>query len=113
MNYKRILGIVIFLCGVALVIISVYIKNQVDEGKLKIAKAEKQVEGGKKIFSLNPVTKEVGKKVVIDPAERKIAKGKQDVNYYERMSGRLMIIGIVCGALGVLVFLFGKKKRSS
>lgn len=110
MNYKRILGIVLFLCGVALVVISIYIKNQVEEGKLKIAKAEKQVEGGKKLFSLNPVSKEVGKKVIIDPAERKIAKGKKDVNYYERMSNRLMVIGIICGALGIGVFFLVKRK---
>jgi len=111
MNYKRILGIVIFLCGVALVIVSIYIKNQVDAGKLKISRAEKQVEGGKKLFSLNPVSKEVGKKIVIDPAERKIAKGKQDVNYYEKISNRLMTIGIICGALGFILFLFAKKKQ--
>jgi len=111
MNYKRILGIVFFLSGVALVVVSIYIKNQVDEGKMKISRAEKQVEGGKKLFSLNPVSKEVGKKIIIDPAERKIAKGKHDVNYYDRLSNWLMIIGIVCGALGIIVFIFAKKKQ--
>jgi hypothetical protein len=111
LSYKKIIGLVFFLCGVALIVISFYIKNEVSEGKMKISRAEKQVEGGKKLFSLNPVTEEVGKGV-FSSAEKKIGKGKRDVAYYESLSNSLLIIGIVLIIFGILVFFIGGKKRN-
>ena len=114
MKARKIIGIILFILGVIGYFFSDYIQKQVEEGKIKIAQAEKTVEQGNKIFSLNPVTKEIGKGLS-KPAEKKIAQGKEDVQYYEGISSWLKIGGIIAGIVGIVLFFFsfGKKKRNA
>ncbi len=112
MGTLRIIGIVILLGGVAMLGFSSYIKHRVEEGKTEIAGAEKSVDQGNQLFSLNPVAKEIGKGLS-GMAEKKINKGKQDVAEYEELAGWLQIGGIIAIVLGALVVIFGKKRRFS
>jgi hypothetical protein len=114
MKYLRILGILILLAGVASILFSNYITSQVSEGKAQIASGEKKVNQGKQLFSLNPVSKEVGKGLT-QSADKKIEEGKQKVSYYENLAQQLQmggIIGCVVGA-GIFIasFLGSNKKR--
>jgi hypothetical protein len=60
---RKILGAVLFLIGVALICVSLYIRREVEQGKMQIADAQEKVDEGTRLFSFNPVTKEVGKGV--------------------------------------------------
>lgn len=115
MNYKKIIGIILIVVGVAMIFVSNYIIDQVNEGKLKISKAEKQVQQGKSLFSLTPITKAIGDKAA-SSAERKIDAGKAQVSEYEELAGTLHMGGIILIVAGVGVFALGflsqkKKKR--
>jgi hypothetical protein len=111
MNVKRVLGFILLVGGIVLMLFSNYILNQVAEGKEKISNAESQVQRGNSLFSLNPVSKEVGKGIM-GGAQNKIDIGKQQVGYYEDLAGKMHMGGIAAIALGlVLIFLSFKKKR--
>ena len=60
MLWKKLVGGVVFICGVFLFLLSNYISEQVLIGQKKIDKAQGQVNTGKKLFSLSPYTKGVG-----------------------------------------------------
>ena len=77
MNGKRILGILILLCGIAMILGSVYIKQRVAEGKMQISSAQNKVNQGNSLFSLNPVSKEIGKGVTGSAQKRSIAQTKK------------------------------------
>lgn len=109
---KRILGVVLILGGVALMLFSNYILNQVAEGKEKISNAETQVQRGNSLFSMNPVAKEVGKGLT-NGVQKKIDAGKQQVGYYEELAGKMRMGGIGAIVLGLVLVLlsFQKKKK--
>ena len=113
-NIKKIVGVVLCVLGIAGIIVSNYISNQVAEGKLKIAKGQSQVDQGKRLFSLSPATKEMGKGMT-DSAQRKIDAGKGQVQDYETIARELEIGGIILIVAGAVVFLLGcghkEKKR--
>lgn len=110
--YKwKIFGIGIALIGVMSLIGSMYIKQQVEEGKGKVGKAEKKIEQGKTLFSLSPATKEVGKGIS-GAAEKKIGEANEQIAYYSRLANQLQIGGIIFLILGGgMVFIATKKKR--
>ena len=112
MSIKRILGILICIAGVVLILISNNIKGQIAEGNLKISNAESQVNQGQSLFGLNPITKEIGQRAVIDPAQQKINAGKAEVAEYTILANRLMIGGIILCVVGfgIAVIPFGMKK---
>ena len=107
---KRIAGVIVLVLGACMIWGSMYIQKQVDEGKIQISSAEKKVEQGNQLFSLNPIAKEVGKGLS-GSAEKKIDAGKQEVQKYEQMASWLKIGGIAVGALGILIILFGRKRQ--
>ena len=84
---KRILGIILAILGVSLLISSFYIKSQISSGREEISDAEKKLNIGKKLFSLNPITKEAGKDLSA-PIERKIEAGSEKANRYEMIATR-------------------------
>ena len=110
MNSKKALGLIVAVIGVGLIFVSNYVQIQVDEGKVKIRRAERQVGQGQGLLSLDPLTKQFGN-AITRGAERKIDEGKQEVEKYEVIAGRLQIAGIILIAGGILLFFFGHKKR--
>ncbi len=113
MNLKRIIGIAVCIGGIVLILISNYIKSQVEEGKEEISDAESKVQRGKTLFGLNPYTEAIGQKIIFDPAEKKIDTGKQEISSYEAKASQFMIAGIIVIVVGIGIILipFGRKKR--
>lgn len=111
----RILGIVVFLAGVVMIGASQYIKKEVIKGREQIASGEKSVKQGKALFGLNPVSEQVGDAALFDPAEKKIAAGKQEADAYARLADNLQIGGVVAIIVGILLiaYSFRKKKKST
>ncbi len=109
MKFKRILGTVFLIVGIALIGTSFYIKGQVEDGKLKINKAQGQVDQGSSLFNQNPITKQVGKGLT-KGAQKKIDAGKDEVSYYEQVAGWTKIGGIVFIVLGLGTLFFSRKR---
>lgn len=110
MSWKRIVGIIFILGGIALLLISKYITEQVEDGKKQISSAQKKVDQGSTLFSLSPYTKGVGEELT-GSAQKKIDAGKQEVAYYEAVAGQLKVGGIACLVVGGILFIFGRKAK--
>ena len=107
-NWKKSLGIALCLGGILLIGISNYTQIQINEGKLEISTAQSQVNKGKSLFSLDPMTKKMGN-VVLSGAQKQIDEGKMEINRYEEMAGRLQIIGSLMILVGLIYFVLGRK----
>lgn len=110
MNTKRILGVIIVIIGIAMLFSSIYIKNKVLAGRQQISEAQSNVKQGSNILSLNPVSKEVGN-VLMQGAQSQIDEGKRKADYYAQVAMWLKMSGIILIILGLLVVIFGKKKK--
>lgn len=110
MKAKLIAGIVIIVLGIIAIAFSVYIKNEVEAGKVKISSAQSSVDTGKSLFNLSPATKPFGE-VITGSAQDKIDQGRQDVAKYEMISNWLMGIGIALIIIGIIVVLTGFRKK--
>jgi hypothetical protein len=110
MNGKRVFGFVVLIGGIVLMVLSSYIKTQVEQGKMDIASGQEKVDMGNSLFSLNPVTKELGKGVT-SSAQNRINQGRLDVTEYEMIAGWLKVGGIVLIVLGAAVVVFGRSKK--
>ena len=113
MKTKKILGFLALIIGIAMICISNYITTQIKEGKLKIARAQKQVDKGSGLFNANPITKEIGKGVT-GGAQKKIDAGRQMVANYEVIAHRLQVGGIIIAIVGaglVILGFTGKEKK--
>jgi hypothetical protein len=110
MNMKRILGIIVFIAGLAAILTASYIKKQVEEGKWQISSAQQKVDTANSLFSLNPTTKQVGKGLTA-PAQGKINEGQSQVAYYESVEGWLKIGGAVLMVIGAGLVIFGGRKK--
>lgn len=111
MGIRRILGILILLAGLFGIGFSSYINNQVAQGQEQIASAQKKVDTGSKLSSLNPITKEIGKGVT-GAVQEKIDEGQQEVDYYADMAQKLKISGIALSIGGLVLLLIPRKKKS-
>ena len=109
MNKKQILGVTILIVGVVLIFISRYIMGQVEEGNRKISSAKKTVEQGNSLFSMNPVSKEIGKGLT-SGAEHKIRSGEEEIAYYTSLAKICKIGGILLIITGAGVVLFCRKR---
>ena len=114
MNFKRIIGILVAIAGVAMICISYYIQNQVEAGKIELSSGEQKVNQGKALFGLNPYSKAVGNKVIFNSADQKISAGKEEIAYYEMLEQRFWIGGLIATAVGILIIVvpFGRNKRT-
>lgn len=108
---KTIIAVVIVLLGIAMVGGAIYIKNQVAQGKLQVSSAERQVQQGKSLFSLNPVTQEIGGQIT-KSADRKIDNAKGELSYYANMAQNLQVGGIILIVLGVVFYIFVARSKS-
>jgi hypothetical protein len=109
MNSKKTLGIVLLIGGIAMLVASNYIKGEVAEGRMKIDRAQRQVDTGSKLFSNNPISQEVGK-TITGGAQRKINEANQEAGYYGTMAGQLQIGGIILIVAGAAIFFLWKRK---
>jgi uncharacterized protein YjeT (DUF2065 family) len=109
-NIRRALGILIIIGGIVLFGISQYIKGQVEEGKMKISNAEKKIEQGNKLFSFNPISKQVGQQIT-GSAQKKINEGKEEVDYYTQLANQLQIGGYILMIVGLVIVLIPKKTK--
>lgn len=109
---KKVIGIIVIIAGIAALIFSSYIKKQVEEGKSQIGSAQKKVNQGNSLFSLNPVAKEVGQGIT-GSAQKKINAGTQEVAQYEEIAKWLQICGIIVIVLGAGVLFLKKKDKSA
>ncbi len=127
MTFLRALGILLLLSSGVLYFASRYIAHEVAEGQRQIDEGQRQVDEGQgkvntlnSAFSLHPVAKDVGKKVITDPAQKKIDAGKQQIHegqleiaHYSAMIKPLEYGAIACLILGVLLILFGGRKKTA
>jgi len=109
MNVKKIAGIILLISGIAMILFSVYITNQVAEGKAKISNAQNTVDKGSSLFSTNPISKQIGK-VFMNSAQSQIDAGQSQIVYYEGLSGWLLVGGIGFIVLGGSALLFLRKQ---
>jgi hypothetical protein len=110
MSFKKILSILILISGIALIAVSSYIKTQVEEGKYKVDKAQKQVNAGRRVFSVFPETKEIGK-AATDSAQKKINQANQEIGQYANLVTWLKIGGISLIVIGAGTFFIFRKKK--
>jgi hypothetical protein len=111
MNFKRVLGIIILIIGLVGLGFSYYITQQVNEGKIQVESAQSSVDKGNSLLSLNRVSKEVGQKVLTDPAQKKINEGQMTIAQYEKMASWLQIGGIIFIVLGLALIIFGRNRK--
>jgi hypothetical protein len=110
-NFKRILGIVICLCGLALIGASFYIHNQVAEGRGQIAAGQQKIDRTNKLFSITPQTKDVGSTLTKSGQER-VNAGTMEADQYEALANKLQIAGIALVIVGAgIAILCGRRKR--
>ncbi len=111
MNRKRICGIVVFICGLALIGGANYIETQVNQGRSQINSAQKSVDRGNSLFSLSPATKGVGQ-AITGGAQKKIDEGRREVAQYSQLASSLQIGGIILLVVGAGIVLFSWKKKA-
>ncbi|NGX56739.1 MAG: hypothetical protein K1060chlam5_00985 [Candidatus Anoxychlamydiales bacterium] len=107
---KRIFAIILVILGVASLVVSFYIKGEVRKGRGEIKSAQEKVDMGKKLFSINPYTKEVGKGLT-SGIERKIKEGKVKADTYEAISNWLLAGGIIFIFIGGALIIIRKKSK--
>ena len=110
MKVKLTIGIIILILGAGSIGCSLYIKNEVVEGKRQIASGQQKVDSARGLFSLTPETEAVGG-ALTGSAQRQIDQGRKDVAYYKRIAGWLMKLGIALGVIGLIVIFISFKKK--
>lgn len=109
MGLKKYFSAIVFLVGILMVGGSFYIKKQVAEGKIQVSDAERSVRQGKALFSLNPVSKQIGEGLTRS-ADRKIASAKDEIQYYTNLAQLLLVGGIVLIVVGAGMFVLKRKR---
>ena len=115
MKGKIILGCILICLSFALGAGSNYLGNQIGLGKVKVEKAQKNVDLGNQILSQNEYSKEIGG-VFTDKVQKKIDKGNQDIQKYEAIYNYMRYSMWISGAFGcflVIIGILNKKKKSS
>lgn len=109
MDFRRILGTILILLGVAAILTSVYIDKEVEKGRGQISSAQNQVDQGKKVMGLVPNSKPIGN-IITGSAQGKIDAGKRDVAKYEKISNQLFYVGIALVVIGFILVIIRKKR---
>jgi len=114
MWFVRIFGLIAFICGVGLFMVSVYIKGQVIAGRGQISDAQDKVDVGTSIFSLNKNTKPVGDEIS-SGANKKLDEKRSEANQYDTIANQTKIAGIVlmmAGGAAVAYALIKKRSKN-
>lgn len=107
---RKIIAVCLLLIGIGAIGASIYIEREVAAGRMKIQKAEKVLEQGDQLFSLNPVTKEIGKGIK-QSADKKLGEGKELISQYTTLAHRLKIGGWIAAVVGVVLFFVPQRKK--
>ena len=111
MNIKKYLGIILLVIGLGCISFSVYIKEQVEQGRNEISEGQKTVDQTKSLFSLSPYTKPIGEGLA-NAGQTKIDAGAMQADQYEKIAQYLKISGIILViASGITFFCFSKKNH--
>ncbi len=112
MNCKRIIGIILIICGVGLYIAGSYVAGEVAQGRKKISSAQKSVNQLRGLTNLSPITKDAGD-LATGSAQKKIDAGRYKANTYQVLAGWLHGVGIAIFVIGIiiLVWSFFRKKN--
>lgn len=109
---KKAFSILLILLGIASYSGSIYIDNQLSAGKLKLKKAEKNLNKADQALSLTPYTSPLGKGLK-EASKDKIDEGKRQINYYSNLSETLKIGGYLLAGLGLMCSFFTFRKKKS
>ena len=109
MNLKKFFSVLVVVLGLLMEWGAHYINQQVEEGKLKVSSAEKSVSQTQSIFSLNPISKQIGDGIA-KSADRKIDHANQEISSYANLAQSLQVGGIILIILGIGFFIFSCRK---
>lgn len=107
---KKIFSGLFIVLGIVCYSGSIYIENQVAAGKIKLKKAQKNLDKADQALSLTPYTSPLGKGLK-EASKDKIDEGKRQINYYSDLSETLKIGGYLLASLGCLGMFFSFKKN--
>jgi len=110
LNFKRIFGLLVIIAGVALMMFSNYLDGRLADADRQISDAKKKIQQGDQLFSLNPVSKEIGG-AITGSAKQKVRSGEEEVAYYRRISMYSHNGGIALIVIGAVIVIFGRKKK--
>ena len=109
-NFKQILGAIIFVGGIVLLFIAHYINVQVEQGNTDIFNAQSKVDSSNSLFNMSPYSKPIGQGLT-SGAQKQIDEGKGTVAYYTVMAQRCQIGGIVAIVVGAGMMFFLRRKK--
>ena len=109
MKAKKPIAIILIVIGALLLFFSDYIAEEVAQGKLKIKRAQSQVNSVNSLFSKSKVTKPFGN-ALTGGAQKKIDAGQREVDRYSSLSRNLKIGGVILIIIGIGLFFIPKKK---
>lgn len=112
MNFKQVIGVLLFIGGVFLIGLSNYIKTQVAAGNEQIFGAQQKVDQANSLFGRNPLTNVIGQGIT-SGAQKKIEQGKADISYYTVIADRCQVGGIALVIIGAGVVYFCRKKKTT
>lgn len=104
------MGVSLLVLGAALIAFSLYVNQQVEEGKAKVAKVQSQVDTGNRFLSHDPITKRIGEEVT-GGIQKKIDEGQEQIDFYEKVAFWTKTGGILSLVLGLGAFFLRQKKR--
>jgi hypothetical protein len=107
---KKILGIIVVILGLVLLGVSFYITSQTKQGQKEVSQAQKKVEKGKSLFSVTPVTKEIGKGLG-QIAQSKINKALEKIKKYNNIAFWFMVGGIILIVVGLGIIFINRRRR--
>lgn len=93
MKTGNIIGIFLFLLGGGAIFGAEYLALQIGSGKAKVEKAQNQVDTGDALFSLNPLTQQIGQQMT-GSAQKKIDQANQQIVEYELLAQQIRYTGI-------------------
>ena len=96
---KKIVPLLFILVGVALVVLGIYMKGQVQEGRGRLAQAQQGVDIAKDVLNTNEYTAPVSG-LVTDPVQSKIDQNQAKASAYATLSSWCLGVGIALILLG-------------
>ncbi len=105
---RKFLGITIAILGIALILLSSYIKNRIEEGTGQVSDAQKKVSQGNSLFSIAPGTKSLGQSFT-GAAQKKIDAAKEEIAEYTQYASWIQTSGIILIVIGAGILLIHKK----
>lgn len=111
MNFKQIIGALIFVGGLVLLYLAHYINVQIEAGNTQIFAGQQKVDQVNSMFDRTPATKPVGRGLT-SSGQSQIDAGRGTIAYYTVIAQRCQIGGIIALVVGAgMMFFLRTKKR--